>query len=141
MFKTIFDYLLDATPGQEFRFYYPMIAFIVIMFAGSFLFKEIHKKKISNKDFVFKNLFKKVPARLIQFSIGFAFLTLIRYENIPYFAMRLWLMLLTLGFLFAIGYYTYKYLKVYPKELENFRARPHHAAEANKYLPNKRHQA
>lgn len=137
MFKAIFDYLLDATPGQEFKFYYPMIAFIVILFAGSFVFKKFHRKKVDGKDFVFKNLFKKVPSRLVQFAIGFIFLTLIRYENIPYFAMRLWLILAGLGFLFAVGYYVYKYLKVYPKELENFRARPHHAAETNKYLPNK----
>ncbi|MBT3865081.1 hypothetical protein HOE67_03315 [Candidatus Peregrinibacteria bacterium] len=136
--KAFFGYFLESTPGQDFKYYYILLALIVLLIVGSFLFKRIHKNKTNNKDFIFKTMFKKVPPRLIYFAIGLIFLAAVRYENIPYFAMRLWLYLVLLGLAVMLGFYAYKYFKKYPKELENFQNRPKNKPQENNYLPNKK---
>lgn len=114
---------IKAAPGTEFKYYYVMAGLIAILLIGAYVFKRYFAYKVKHNDFVFKHIFKKVPVRMVYFSIGFIFLTAVRYENIPYFAMRLWMYLLLLGLIVTIAYYVYKFIKVYPKELQNFRAR------------------
>lgn len=135
--KNIAQYLFESAPGQNFSYYIVGLIIIGVMLVGAILFKQYYAKKIKNNDFVFKKMFKKFPNRLVYFSIGFLFLLGVRYENIPYFAMRLWLILLTVGFLAYFGRQLYKYFKIYPKELANFESRPRQNTQ-NKYLPNKR---
>jgi len=118
------NYILTPSPGQAFAYYYIVLSLIVVLFVGSFVFKKFHTKKTKDKDFAFKRLFRKVPAKMIYFGIALTFLLAVRYENIPYFAMRLWLYLTALLLLAAIVYYAYKYFKVYPKELQNLKNRP-----------------
>jgi hypothetical protein len=134
--KAIPGYLFEKSPGQAFSYYTAMLVLIALLIASSFIFKSIHKKRVQNHDFVFKKMFKKIPVRLVYFAIGLLFFLAVRYENIPYFSMRLWLILILLGFLAMLGYYLYKYLKVYPKERDNFESRPKVDA-TSKYLPNK----
>ena len=137
--NSIFSNILEATPGREFRYYYVMLGLIVILFVGSFVLKKYTAHKIKTKDFVFKNMFKKISPRLIYFGIGFIFLILLRYENIPYFAMRLWLYLTLIGLIAFLGRNLYKYIKIYPKEYENFKNRQRTKTPNEKiYLPSKR---
>ena len=129
--------LVKASPGTDFNYYYVMAVLIAVLFLGSFAFKQLLKHKIKQGDFVFKHIFKKVSGKMVYFSIGFLFLTLVRYENIPYFSMRLWMYLLLLGLAFTVVFYGYKFIKVYPKELANFKARPVGKKE-EAYTPHKR---
>lgn len=140
LITTFLSNTVKAAPGTEFGYYYVMIALIAVLFLGSFAFKYLLKYKIKHGDFVFKHIFKRVPAKMVYFSIGLLFLTLVRYENIPYFAMRLWMYLTLLGLVITIAYYLYKLLKVYPKELSNFKARPVGKKE-EAYTPHKRRRA
>jgi len=133
------NYFFTKVPGGEFNYYTLTIIAAVALILGSFAFRIIYKKRVANRDFVFKKMFKKVPSRLVYFSITLLFLILVRYEKIPFFSMRFWLYSLLLGFLAMTAFYVYKYLKVYPKELENFEARGHVTEETKTvYLPGKR---
>lgn len=133
------NYFFTKVPGVEFGYYTLAIIAAIALILGSFAFKVIYKKRLDNRDFVFKKMFRKVGSRLIYFAITLLFLVLVRYERIPYFSMRLWMYLLLLAFLGIVAFYAYKYLKVYPKELENFEARGHIPEETKTvYLPNKR---
>jgi hypothetical protein len=137
--SAIFSNILEPTPGREFAYQYVMIGLIILLFAGAFALRKYTNIKINQKDFVFKNMFRKVPARLHYFAIGLIFLTAVRYENIPYFAMRLWLYMTLAGLLVFLGRMIYKYIKVYPKELANFKSRQTLKRPNEKiYLPNKK---
>jgi len=135
--KNIPHYLFAIAPGQEFSYYMIGLIIVGLMLVGSIVFKQYYSRKVKNGDYVFKKMFKKFPNNLVYFAIGLLFFLGIRYENIPYFAMRLWFVLLAIGCLAYFGRQLYKFLKVYPKELENFESRPRQNTE-NKYLPNKR---
>lgn len=148
MFETIWEtiknclsYTFAITPGQAFGYYTEMMILIAILVIGAYLLKTVYKKRVRDRDFVFKKMFRKLPNRLIYFAIGFLFLLLVRYENIPYFSMRFWLYLLLLGLLVMLGFSLYKYLKVYPNERDNFEARKvvkESDDSKSKYLPNKK---
>ncbi|MBT3705127.1 hypothetical protein HOG17_05105 [Candidatus Peregrinibacteria bacterium] len=134
------SYLFGTVPGDAFSYYYEMMALIVLLVLGSIVLKNIYKNKVRNKDFVFKKLYKKTPNRLLYFAIGFIFLLVLRYEEIPYFSMRIWMYLTSIGLLTYLGFQTYKYFKVYPKERDNYEARKTVKSEdnsKNRYLPNK----
>jgi len=135
--KNASHYVFGIAPGQAFSYYTLSLIVAGILLVFAIFFKQYYSKKVKNGDFVFKKMFKKVPNQVIYFAIGLLFLIGVRYENIPYFAMRLWLILLTIGFGVYLGRQLYKYFKIYPAELDNFESRPKQKTE-NKYLPNKR---
>ncbi len=135
--KTTFEYLFTRFPGAEFNYKWEVLIAAVILILGAAGFKAVHRRKVANKDFVFKKMFKKVPGRMIYLGMLLIFFVLVRTENIPYFSMRIWLFLTILGVIVAAVYYLYKYLKVYPKELENFESRITEDPKAV-YLPNKK---
>jgi hypothetical protein len=135
--ETISSYLFTRFPGAEFNYKWEVLIAAAILILGAAGFKAIHRKKIANKDFVFKKMFKKVPGRMTYLGILLIFFVLVRTENIPYFSMRIWLILTVLGIIAAAIYYLYKFLKVYPKELENFESRITNEPKAV-YLPNKK---
>lgn len=135
--KKIFAYLIDKTPGSTFNYYTLSFIFIGILVLISFGLRNVYNRKLEKKDFVYKKMFKQLANRLVYFAIGFLFFILVRYENIPYFSMRLWLILLGIGLAAFVGRQLYKYFKIYPKELENFHLRPR-ASETPVYLPNKK---
>lgn len=132
------SYIFNSTPGQAFAYYYEMIGLVAVLVIASFALKAIYKKRVANKDFVFKKMFKKTPNKLVYFAIGIMFITLLRYENIPYFAMRFWMYMLLLGLLAFIGYQLYKYLKIYPTERDRFESQPRTESKKTQYLPNKK---
>ena len=135
------EYLFEKAPGQAFNYYTVVLAVVALLAIGSFAFKNICKKRARERDFVFKKMFRKVPSRMIYFAIGLLFLVVVRYENIPYFSMRILLYLLLLGIAVTAGWYLYKYFKVYPKERDNFESRQAIKTveeTKTKYLPNKK---
>ncbi len=138
--SSLFYYLLSPHPGSQFKFYIPMIILITILIIGGLAFSIIYKKR-KKEDFAFKKLFQKTAARLILLGLLFLILTLVRYESIPYFSMRIWLYLSFLLLAFFL-YSTIKTYKVkYPRERENLDIRMHskkRKVSEKKYLPNKK---
>ena len=137
MMSSILSYLFSGTPGSAFNYHYEMLGLTVLLILAAFALKTIYKNRVNNKDFVFKRMFKKTSNRLIYFAIGILFVILVRYENIPYFAMRFWMFLLLLGLLVFLGYQAYKYFKIYPAERDKFESQPKVENVKMKYLPNK----
>jgi len=130
--------LIDSTPGSEFSYYIPIIILSALLIIGSFVFSTIYKRKKKN-DFAFKRLFKKVPRVMLIFGILYALILIFRYENIPYFSMRLWLYITTIVFLYFVYRYIKKFKVDYPKEKENVRLNTKKPKKSeNKYLPHKK---
>lgn len=131
-------YFFNTTPGSEFSFYIPLIILAGILIIGSIVFSMVYSKK-KKTDFAFKRLFKKLSSRFITIGIILLVLIALRYENIPYFSMRIWLYLLFLVFLYII----YKYIKTlkvdYPREKENVKTLISKSSkETPRYLPSKK---
>lgn len=135
--KNFFNYLFSANPGVNFRYYVPLIILVALLIGGSIALSVIYKKKRKD-DFAFKRLFKKTSNRLLLFGILFLFLVLVRYENIPYFSMRIWLYLSLL----LLAYFLYRTLRVYrvdyPREKHNAAPKITTHKEEKQYLPNKK---
>jgi hypothetical protein len=133
----VINYLFTKSPGQNFDYYIPFIIVIVLLIAAYFIFNHIYREK-RKTNFAFKRNFKNLGKRMIQMAIMFTILILLRYENIPYFAMRIWLYL-------GIGlflYIAYRYLKTYhvdyPKEKENQKTVISKTPEKNRYIASKK---
>ncbi|MDA1060257.1 MAG: hypothetical protein O3B47_00495 [bacterium] len=136
--KSILGYLFDKAPGKEFSYYIPMVILILVLILGGIIFSAIYKKR-KRDDFAFKRLFKKTGSNLVIFGIIFILLTLIRYENIIYFSMRIWLYLSLMGLLYFLYKTIHTYKVSYPKEKRNVQTRQVHTKkEERKYLPNKK---
>ena len=136
--SSTFKYLFNSNPGTAFKYYVPMLILASLLVVGSIAFSAYYKKR-KKVDFAFKRLFKSLSNRLMLFGIFLFILIAVRYENIPYFSMRIWLYILLLVLL----YFVYRYLKIYkvkyPKEKINADAKKHQVKkEENKYLPNKK---
>ncbi len=129
-------YLFEQVPGKNFSFYPHFIVLIIILLISGIAFSIIYKKK-KKEDPAFKKLFSKISTRLILFALLFIVLLLVRFENIPYFSMRIWLYLTVLIFIF-LSYRTIRVYKVnYPKEKHNAE-QVKTIKKENKYLPNKK---
>lgn len=137
--KSFFKYLFDTTPGKEFEYYIPMIMLIALLIVGAIVFSYIYSNR-KNHDFAFKRLFKKTSTHLTLLGLFFTALTVFRYENIPYFSMRIWLYL---GFT-LLAYFIYanfrKFKTDYKREKENVKSilKKHTNKDEKKYLPNKK---
>ncbi|MFA5947916.1 MAG: hypothetical protein WC806_03020 [Candidatus Gracilibacteria bacterium] len=134
--NSFISYLFAATPGHQFKFYIPLIVLSALLIIGALFFAYIYKEK-KKIDPAFRRLFKKLSSRMTMF--GFLFLTLvaIRYENIPYFAMRFWLYLVGVIFLYVAYKFLYAYIKVYPKENQSTHF-VNTKKETKVYLPSKK---
>ena len=116
--KNFFEYFFNRMPGQEFKYYLPAAILVTLLLIAAISFSVIYNKK-KKEDFAFKRLFKKTSSRLIIFALLFLVLLGVRFENIPYFAMRIWLYATAAFFLYFI-YKTVKTYKVdYPREKQN----------------------
>lgn len=134
--KNIVNYLFSKNPGQNFSFYTELIVLIALLMIAAIVFSQIYKRR-KKYDFAFKRLFKKLSGRLILLAILFAVLTILRYENIPYFSMRILLYISLLLLLYFI-YKTARTFRVeYPKEKQNTSLLKQTAPKEKKYLPNK----
>lgn len=129
-------YLFAISPGQEFKFYLPLLIFIGLLLIASMVFSKIHHKK-KKTDFAFKKLFRKVSTILVIFAFLNLFYVAVRYENIPYFSMRFIFYLINLLFLYLIYRYIRIYRLDYPRERENAK-RVIKKTDENQYLPHKK---
>ncbi len=109
------SYLFDTLPGQQFAYFWVCLVFFVLLVALGQYFR-IYIPKSPNKK-ALKKLLTNVTSRLnwIAFA-GFLFLYF-RYENMPFLAMRVWLVIIILGALFYLWKIWEKIYKVLPKEL------------------------
>lgn len=136
--KSIFSYFFTRIPGTEFKYYIPFVIFIILLIVGGIAFSAYYKHR-KKTDPAFKRLFQKTSTKLVLLGIMFGLLTLLRYERIPYFSMRIWLYLGILLFLWFV-YHTVRVYKVdYPREKQNVH-QIYQVVEKDKkiYLPNKK---
>jgi hypothetical protein len=134
----MFSYIFNSLPGPTFSYYYELVILAGLLILGSFFLKNYYKKRVQERDFAFKKLYKKAPNRMIYLAIGLLFLVLVRYENIPYFSMRFLLYLYMLALVAYLGYQAYKYFKTYPIQRDKLESKPKVENVKMKYLPNKR---
>ncbi len=120
----ILNYIFAPTPGTAFNFYIPFAIVIAALIVKAVIFSRMYASK-RKSDIAFRRLFKKTSGRLGLFAALFTFLMLVRYEQIPYFSMRLWLFIAVLWF----AYFSYKtirtYLQDYPREQLNYAKKAH----------------
>jgi len=116
--SSILEYFFTSVPGKEFAYYNHFYVFIAILFILSIAFSQIYKKK-KKTDIAFKRLFKKVSSRLMTFAIAFGLLILLRYEQIPYFSIRILLYLTGGLFIYWLFKSLKKYKVTYIKEKRN----------------------
>ncbi len=116
--KELIMYFLKSSPGVEMSYYTPLIALTVVLIVGSIVFSKIYNKK-KKKDLAFKKHFKNVSKISIYLGLTLGILLLVRSENIPYFAMRLWLYL-TIALILAA---TIWYIKVYKTDYKKSKVR------------------
>lgn len=114
--------LFQITPGTEFSYYIPFIVLIVALIIKAVVFGRIYNAKRKN-DIAFRKLFPKTAGRYGMFAALFTFLMLVRFENIPYFSMRIWLYLAILWFAHFIYKTARAYFKDYPREKMNYQKR------------------
>ncbi|MDX9970897.1 MAG: hypothetical protein RBS56_03235 [Candidatus Gracilibacteria bacterium] len=113
----LLNYFITTTPGPEMRFFIPLFALSVLLIVSSIAFSIIYKKK-KKTDLAFKAGFRSLSKNLMFLGVGFLFLTVVRYENIPYFSMRLWLYILCLTALYTAYYYLKEYKTSYLKQIK-----------------------
>ena len=58
------NYLFTPSPGQAFKYYTALLILVALLIIGSFVFKNIYKKKLENRDFVFKKMYKKTYSKI-----------------------------------------------------------------------------
>lgn len=132
-------YLFNTNPGTEFKYYLPLGILVAILIIGGVALSVIYDHK-KHSDFAFKRLFRKTSLKLFLSGILFLFLMGVRYENIPYFSMRIWLFL---GLL-ILAYFIFKLIGTYLVEYKKEKLNTHHSSvttetrEVKKYLPNKK---
>jgi len=111
-------YMFEKAPSQAFNFYQELLIISAILIISGIGFSFFYNKK-RKTDPAFKRLFKSVGGKLQIFGLTFLILIGLRYEQIPYFSMRLWLYLTIAIFLYQT-IKTFKIFKVeYPIEKAN----------------------
>ena len=125
----ILSYFFSLRPGSTFSYYIHLIIIAVLVIAFALTLQIVIKKHPENR--ALKKLFGKLPAKMKWASAIILFLLAVRYENIPYFSMRvlLYATVLWLGWLFVK--HVYLLIKVYPEE-RAFYFRHHQEKAANK---------
>lgn len=106
-----------------------MVSFFVLMILSAIIFRWYYKKNISN------NFIRKVYLKFYYTFLTVALLGLLYsffgFEAVPFFSMRLWLLILTIIFLIWMFFnlkYTFIIVPKIKKELQQKR-------EFRKYLP------
>jgi tellurite resistance protein TehA-like permease len=131
-----FHYFFQAVPGN-FKYALPLAIIGGLFILAAIVFTFIYNKR-KKSDFAFKRLFKNLSKRFVLIGALLIVYVLIRYENIPYFSMRLWMYLIGALFIYLAYRYIKAYRTEYPKAKANFEmAHPGKKTE-NKYLPNKK---
>ena len=116
------SYILETSPGTEFAYYIPVVVFIAVLVIGAMCMRHLYKAR-KKTDIAFRRLFKNTTKNLVIFIIIFTVLLLARYENIPYFSMRLWMFATGLAFIIIFLRAVKRYTKDYPKLKGNINQR------------------
>lgn len=121
---SLLSYIFDPTPGPDFRYTWPLLIVGALLIIAAIAFNTHYKRKKKKGDLAFKKLFKNASTHMFTFGVLILILTSIRYENIPYFAMRLWFIITIL----TLIYYAYKYVKAAYKDYPQMKAANAHKA-------------
>ncbi|MFC1615580.1 hypothetical protein ACFL21_00420 [Patescibacteria group bacterium] len=134
--KYIIKYVLTKNPGSEFNYYLEIGILSAILISGGIIFGMIYKRR-KKHDFAFKKLFKRVSKFAVYLGLAYGILLLIRYEQIPYFSMRLWLFITSILLAWFIFRFLRIFITVYPKEKANIN-RNKKVKKVEKYSTKKR---
>lgn len=111
----ILKYLFALSPGSAFNYYIPVLVYCGVIIIGAYLLHfYIQKKKNENR--TLKSMFGSLPKKLKLLGFLTLFTLATRYENIPYFSMRMWLYLSLAVFLYLAAKNFYLLVKKYPGE-------------------------
>ncbi len=123
------SYLFNPSPSQSFLYFWPMlILFTLIFFSGWYVKQYI--RKLPNPAISWE-LLKNVPTRIREFALLGLLLTFFRDQDIPWFGMRFWTILL-----FALmAFYAYKTRENYIKGMAVKLSISHKEQVLDKYLP------
>lgn len=125
-------YLFEIYPGSEFRYMIPLIVFFLILVVGSIYLEQWIKKNPDRKHI--QSLLPGIVGRLRLLGLmGFIFLW-VRYENLPYLSMRIFLMAYLIYILWVISQAVYKMKKILPMLIDEGKIKK---TEKN-YLPQKK---
>lgn len=127
--------LFKSSPGAAFSYYPHVIGLALALIVWSIVFHYIYKSK-KKTDIAFKKLFKDVSQKSALMGVLFLVLVAVRYENIPYFAMRLWLYLAVA----LLAYFIYKYAQTYKKDYKEMKSHIHEK-QAHTTKPEKQYLA
>ncbi len=109
------SYLFDTLPGQQFAYLWVCIAFFSLLVAlGQYL--RIYISKSPNKK-ILKKLLHNVTGRLNWIAFTGLLFVYFRHENLPFLAMRVWIVAIMIGTLVYIWKIWEKFNKVLPTEL------------------------
>lgn len=126
------EYLFDPTPGQDFLYRWPALLFFVALFFSSWYVKTYISSLPNHK--VAMEFLGKVPLRIREFAVAGLLITFFRDQDIPYWGMRFWFVLL-----FAVMlWYGYKVWKNYKDGIESRVKVVKEIAVIDKYLPKKK---
>ncbi|EKD48116.1 MAG: hypothetical protein ACD_65C00118G0002 [uncultured bacterium] len=123
------SYLFQVTPGADFMYFWPCLAFFLVLIAGGFVAKYLIKNSENKKTlkFVFRNTTMNF---VLTGAFGLAAL-FFRDQNMPYLALRPILAIIIITGLYLIGKTAYLYFKVLPVSLQ----KKTQAKEMKKYMP------
>ena len=113
------SYLFSFNPGSDFLYFWPLFIFYILVFFSSWYVKKRLPKAL------------KMYIRMREFAIFGLILAFLRNENIPFFSMRFWTILL---FIIA-GLYFYFAWKKYKEDLKTVRVIQKKENSLDKYLP------
>lgn len=117
----ILKYFFALNPGSTFSYYIPVLVYCGLLIVGGYAV-DFYIKKTKNENRTFKSMFGSLPKKLRWLGFITLFLLATRYENIPYFSMRIWLYLSLAVFLYLAGKYVYLFVKKYPSEKAFYQA-------------------
>lgn len=113
------SYLFNFNPGSDFLYFWPLFVFYIIAFFSSWYIKKRIPKAT------------RIYLRVREFVIIGLVLTFLRNENIPFFGMRFWTVLL---FILA-GIYFHFAWKKYQNDIEMVKVIHKKEDTLDKYLP------
>lgn len=123
------SYLFNPAPSQSFLYFWPMLILFALIFFSSWYAKQ-YIRSLPNPAISWE-LLKNVPTRIREFALLGLLLTFFRDQDIPWFGMRFWTILL-----FALmALYAYKTRENYIKGMEVKLSISHKEQVLDKYLP------
>lgn len=89
------NYLFEMTPGYTYAYHWPLFVFFILVFGASFKVSELLKRRPHASLEV--PFFGGIPSAMRWFAILGLLFNFFRDQNIPFFGMRIWLLLLLLA--------------------------------------------